>query len=106
MHLSHVPQSVLFGFFGKIDVAVIEASEVTSDGRVFLTTSIGASPTFLHAAEKVILEVNRQQSLRVANMADILVPKPPPHRPAIDIDDPLERIGKTYVRVDPEKIFL
>src|ERR1700690_350448 len=25
MHLSHLPQSVLFGFFGKIDFAVIEA---------------------------------------------------------------------------------
>ena len=31
MHLSHVPQSVLFGFFGKIDFAVIEASR--RDGR-------------------------------------------------------------------------
>ena len=34
MHLSHVPQSVLFGFFGKIDVAVIEANRITPDGRV------------------------------------------------------------------------
>ncbi|MGE3244040.1 MAG: acetyl-CoA hydrolase, partial [Pirellulales bacterium] len=25
MHLSHLPQSVLFGFFGKVDFAVIEA---------------------------------------------------------------------------------
>ncbi|MEM9659988.1 MAG: acetyl-CoA hydrolase, partial [Planctomycetota bacterium] len=51
MHLSHVPQSVLFGFFGDINVAVVEASEVTSDGRVYLTSSIGASPTFLMAAD-------------------------------------------------------
>ena len=86
MHLSHVPQSALFGFFGKIDVAVIEAAEVTSDGRVYLTTSIGASPTFLHAADKVILEVNRKQSRRISEMADIVIPKPPPYRPAIDID--------------------
>ncbi len=104
MHLSHVPQSVLFGFFGKLDVAVIEATEVTSDGRVYLTTSIGASPTFLHAAEKVIIEVNRRQSRRISEMADIVTPKPPPYRPAIDIDYPLERIGKSYVCVDPEKI--
>ncbi len=104
MHVSHVPQSVLFGFFGKIDVAVIEAAEVTSDGRVYLTTSIGASPTFLHAADKVIIEVNRQQSSRISAMADIMIPKPPPYRPAIDIDHPLQRIGKTYVRIDPEKI--
>ena len=59
MHLSHLPQSVLFGFFGKIDFAVIEATEITRDGRVYLTTSIGASPTFLQTADKVIIEINR-----------------------------------------------
>jgi succinate CoA transferase len=104
MHLSHVPQSVLFGFFGKVDVAVIEATEVTPDGRVYLTTSIGASPTFLQVADKVIFEVNRRQSRRMSDMADITIPKPPPYRNALDLDHPLQRIGKTYARVDPEKI--
>jgi propionyl-CoA:succinyl-CoA transferase len=104
MHLSHVPQSVLFGFFGKIDFAVIEASRVTSDGRVFLTNSVGASPTFLQTADKVIIELNRSASPKISDMADIVIPKPPPFRPAIDLDYPLQRIGKTYARVDPEKI--
>jgi propionyl-CoA:succinyl-CoA transferase len=104
MHLSHVPQSVLFGFFGPVDVAVIEATEVTPDGRVYLTSSIGASPTFLQVANKVIIEVNRCASRRISDMADIVVSKPPPYRPAIDLDHPLQRIGKTYARVDPEKI--
>jgi succinate CoA transferase len=104
MHLSHVPQSVLFGFFGKIDFAVIEASRVTPDGRVFLTNSIGASPTFLQAADKVIIELNRSASSKISEMADIVIPKPPPFRPALDLDYPLQRIGKTYARVDPEKI--
>ena len=104
MHLSHVPQSVLFGFFGKIDFAVIEATDVTEDGRVYLTTSIGAAPAFLHAAEHVIIELNRSQSRQIAEMADIVLPKPPPYRPAIDLDHPLQRIGKPYARVDPEKV--
>ncbi|MCA9235640.1 MAG: succinate CoA transferase [Planctomycetales bacterium] len=104
MHLSHVPQMVLFGFLGKVDVAVVEASEVTRDGRVYLTTSIGASPTFLQAAEKVILEVNSHQSARLSDMADIVTPKPPPFRPGLDLDHPLERIGKSYVMIDPKKI--
>jgi succinate CoA transferase len=104
MHLSHVPQYVLFGFFGKIDFAVIEATEVTRDGRVSLTTSIGASPAFLKAAEHVVIEVNRNQSREIADMADIIIPKSPPYRPAIDLDHPLQRIGKTYARVDPEKV--
>ena len=104
MHLSHVPQSVLFGFFGKIDFAVIEASRVTSDGRVYLTNSIGASPTFLQAADKVIIELNRSASAKISEMADIVISKPPPYRPALDLDYPLQRIGKTFARVDPEKI--
>jgi succinate CoA transferase len=104
MHLSHVPQAVLFGFFGPVDLAVIEATEVTADGRVYLPNSIGASPTFLQVAEKVIIEVNRHHARAVSEMADIVIPKPPPYRPALDLDHPLQRIGKTYARVDPEKI--
>ena len=61
MHLSQVPQSTLGGFFGKVDFAVIEASDITPDGRVYLTTSVGASPAFLHAAEHVIVELNRRE---------------------------------------------
>jgi succinate CoA transferase len=104
MHLSHLPQAVLFGFFGPVDVAVIEATEVTPDGRVYLTNSVGASPSFLLAAQKVIIEVNRFHYRQASEMADIVVPKPPPHRTALDLDHPLQRIGKPYARVDPEKV--
>jgi len=104
MHLSHLPQSVLFGFFGPIDVAVIEATEVTADGRVYLTTSVGASPTFLQVAKKVIIEINRHPSRRISEMADIIIPKPPPFRLALALDDPLQRIGTSYALVDPTKI--
>jgi len=34
MHLSHVPQTVAFGFFGRINFAVVEAPEVTPDGKI------------------------------------------------------------------------
>jgi succinate CoA transferase len=104
MHLSHVPQSVLFGFFGPVDIAVIEATEVTADGRVYLSTSIGATPTFVQVARNVIIEVNRHHPRRVSDMADIIIPRPPPHRIALDLDHPLQRIGKPYIRVDPEKV--
>jgi succinate CoA transferase len=104
MHLSHVPQAVQSGFFGPVEFAVVEAADVTDDGRVYLTTSVGASPTFLQVAQKVILEVNRSQSRRISEMADIVEHKAPPFRSALALDHPLQRIGKTYVRVDPEKI--
>jgi acetyl-CoA hydrolase len=104
MHLSHLPQTVSEGFFGRIDFAVVEGTEITSDGRVYLTTSIGASPTYLHHAERVIIELNRHQSPRLREMADIFVMPPPPHRYPIHIYEPMTRIGLPYAVVDPQKV--
>ena len=104
MHLSHLPQTVAEGFFGKIDFAIVEATEVTADGRVYLTTSIGASPTYLHHAEKVIIELNRHQSPRLREMADILIMPTPPNRYPIYIFEPMTRIGLPYAVVDPKKV--
>ncbi|MFO0892193.1 MAG: succinate CoA transferase [Isosphaeraceae bacterium] len=104
MHLSHVPQMIMEGFLGRIDVAIIEATEVTPDGRVYLTTGIGNSPTFLHKAEQVIIELNSYHAPRIREMADIIVLPPPPHRHPIQIRDPLDRIGRRYAEVDPRKI--
>jgi propionyl-CoA:succinyl-CoA transferase len=104
MHLSHVPQMVAFGFFGRIDVAVVEALDVTADGRVYLTTSVGASPTFLRYADRVIIEVNRHPSQRLWEMHDIAILPPPPHRNPIPIHHPLGRMGVPYASVDPRRI--
>lgn len=104
MHLSHIPQTVAEGFFGKIDFAVVEATGVTADGRVYLSSSIGASPTFLKHASKVIIELNRSHSPRVSEMADIAILPLPPHRSPIPIYAPLDRIGWPYATVDPKKI--
>ena len=104
MHLSHVPQAIAFGFFGRINFAVVEASEITPDGRVYLTTSIGASPTYLQHADKIFIEINRCQSPRLREISDIFVMPPPPHRNAIPVFDPLTRIGWPYATVDPRKV--
>ncbi len=104
LHLSHLPQMVAEGFLGKVDVAVIEATDVTADGRVFLSSSIGASPTFLAEADKVIIELNRYHSPRVSRMADIAILPKPPHRQAIPLFHTMDRIGWNYATVDPDKI--
>ncbi len=104
MHLSHLPQTVAEGFFGQIDFAIVEATEITADGRVYLTTSIGASPTYLHHAKKVIIELNRHHSPRLREMADIFVMPTPPNRYPIHIYEPMTPIGVPYALVDPKKI--
>lgn len=104
MHLSHVPQMVEFGFFGKINFAVIEAVDVTSDGRVYLSTSSGVSPSYLRHAEKVIIELNRHHSPRLSEMHDVAILPTPPLRSPIPIHHPMSRMGMPYAVVDPRKV--
>jgi len=104
MHLSAFPQFVDAGFFGEIDVAVIEATEITPDGRVYLATSIGASPTFLKCAKKVIIEINEYHSKRLREMADIVIVPAPPRRNPIPIYETMTRIGWPYATVNPDKV--
>jgi propionyl-CoA:succinyl-CoA transferase len=103
-HLSHCSQQLLEGFFGKVDVAIVEASDVTDDGRVYFTTAIGNGPTFLEVADKVIIELNRRHPKRVCEFSDILLLPLPPHRDPLPIRHPLDRIGLPYAAVDPAKI--
>lgn len=104
MHLSHLPQMIEFGFFGNLDWAVVEAVDVTSDGRVYLSTSVGASPSFLRHADRVIVEVNRYHPKRLWEMHDVAILSRPPHRHPIPITHPLERLGTPFAAVDPRKI--
>lgn len=104
MHLSHVPQMVEFGFLGHIDFAVVEAIDVTDDGRVYLSTSVGASPTYLRHADKIIIEINRHHSPRLWEMHDIAVLPKPPYRNPIPIPHPLARMGTPFATIDPTKV--
>jgi acetyl-CoA hydrolase len=104
LHLSHVPQMVEFGFLGEIDYAVVEAVEVTADGRVYLSSSGGASPSYLHHADRIIIEMNRYHHARLAEMHDVAVLPNPPHRSPIPIHHPMSKIGTPFATVDPHKI--
>jgi len=104
MHLSHLSQQVRCGFLGAIDWAVVEACEVTPDGQIVLTTSVGASPTFLRCAKRVIIELNRFHSPNLRGFHDIYEPFDPPHRQPVPIIRPSDRIGQPVVKIDPSKI--
>lgn len=104
MHLSQLTQSLLAGFHGRLNFAVIEATEVTRDGRVYLTTSIGASPAYLNYADYVLIEINDFHSKRLREMADIMILPPPPLRVPVPLHEPLTKIGYPYALVDPRRI--
>lgn len=104
MHLSHVPQMIEYGFFGALEFVVVEASDVTADGRVFLTTAGGLTPSLLRHAQHVIIELNRRLPARVAGLHDVLVLERPPMRRPVPISRPLDRVGVPFAVTDPRRI--
>ena len=104
LHLSHLAQTLRYGFLGKVDVAVIEATDVTPDGEILLGPGVGATPTFCSLAEKIIIELNHHDPKELRGMHDIYQPLDPPYRREIPIYKPSDRIGVPVVKVDPKKI--
>jgi acetyl-CoA hydrolase len=104
MHLSLLQQWVRYGFLGKIHCAVVEAAEVTADGEITLTTSVGAANTFLHQADKILLEINSHHPTELYGFHDIYEPDDPPVRREIPIYATRQRCGEAVVRVDPSRI--
>lgn len=104
MHLSLLPQNVRYGFLGQIDVAVVEAADVTPEGEILLTTSVGATPTFCRMAKKILIELNDRHPAQLRGLHDIYEPLDPPHRREIPVYSCRDRIGTPTVKVDPSKI--
>ena len=53
MHLSELAQSLRYGFLGKIDVAIVEAADVTEDGEIVPTSGVGILPTICRMADRI-----------------------------------------------------
>ncbi len=104
MHLSHAPQAVRYGFLGKINYAIIEACDVTTEGQIVLTTAVGAAPTFCAQADKIIVELNAYHPQALYGFHDIYEPQSPPLRREIGVYHPCDRIGTSTIQVDPKKI--
>jgi len=104
MHLSHVAQQVRYGFFGDLDVCIIEVCAITEDGHLVPTTAIGNSPVFVDQAKRVIVEVNVAQPVELEGMHDIYQPLNPPNRQPIPVVSAGDRIGTPYIECDPNKI--
>lgn len=104
MHLSLLAQEIRYGFLGKVDIAIIEAAEVTEDGEIVPTTGVGITPTICRLADKIIVELNDRHPKAIRGMHDICELQDPPRREAIAILDPHDRVGRECVKVDPSKI--
>lgn len=104
MHLSHVAQDLRYGFLGKMDVAIIEAADITDNGELVLSTSVGITPTIAKSADKIIIELNAHHPASIIGMHDIYEPLNPPYRKEIPIYKPDDRIGEATLKIDPKKV--
>jgi succinyl-CoA:acetate CoA-transferase len=105
VHLSHVAQMVWEGFFGDLDVALVEVAGITADGELIPSSSVGNNKTWIDQADQVILEVNSWQPIELEGMHDVYYGTAlPPHRKPIQITHPADRIGGPYLHCPPEKI--
>ena len=105
IHLSQMAQEIRYGFLGKVDVAILEACDVTPDGKVYLTAAGGISPTIARLADKIIIEVNAaHRGNQCIGLHDVYEPLDPPYRREIPIFKSSDRIGTPYLQVDPAKI--
>ena len=104
MHLSELAQSLRYGFLGKIDVAIVEAADVTEDGEIVPTSGVGILPTICRMADRIIIELNCRHPKEIRGMHDIYEPLDPPHRKPIPLEQAGDRIGTEAIPCDPSKI--
>jgi succinyl-CoA:acetate CoA-transferase len=105
IHLSHVAQHTWYGFFGDVDLAIVEVVGMLEDGRLIPSSSVGNNKTWLEQADKVIVEVNSAQPAELEGMHDVYYGTAlPPNRKPIQLLHPDDRIGEPYLHVDPDKI--
>lgn len=104
MHLSELAQSLRYGFLGRVDVAIVEAVDVTEDGEIVPAEGVGILPTICRLADKILIELNRFHPKELRGIHDIYEPEDPPMRREIPVYKPSDRIGQPFVKVNPKKI--
>lgn len=102
-HISPLADEVAFGQYGPVDLAIVEAVAVGEDWLI-PSTSIGPTPAYVGAADRLVVEVNERQPLALQTLHDIYCSAPPPERGPIPLTDPGDRVGDPRIRFDPEKL--
>jgi acetyl-CoA hydrolase len=104
VHFSQFARNIMAGFYGEVDLAVVEVSRICADGSVVLGSSVGIAAEALHRARKVVLEVNTAIP-DYSGFHDVVLPPvyPQPGWP-LPITGVGDRIGTPCVRFDTSKV--
>lgn len=106
-HLGHTAERLRRGFYGEIDMAIIEVSDMDEgddECRAYLTTAGGIVPTIARLARRIIIEINHFHSPKSRLLHDVYEFAEYPHRKPIPLVGVCDRIGTDYVSIDPAKI--
>lgn len=98
---SSLPLQVKRGWFGTLDMAVIEAVGLTGDGQIIPSTAVYDAPEWIEAASQVIVEINLNRPLAMEGLHDVYLRGA---EPIPVVGNPLKKIGVPYFPVDPGKI--
>ena len=104
MHLSSVADDLRYGNIPDIDIAIIEAADVSDDGEITLTTSIGNSAVFCQLARNIVIELNEYHTPRLKEIHDVYLPEEGNERKPLIVPSVSSRIGGCVIKVNPEKI--
>lgn len=87
---------------------IIEAYEIEEVGdvcRVYLTAAIGITPTICRLAEKgVLIELNKWHEPAIKGLHDIYEIENSWERTIVNIQSPMDRIGKPYLEIPTDRI--
>ena len=107
-HLGMFAEDLYNGFYtkesgGSLDIAIIEATAITEDAGIVLSTTVAAAPEIIQIADKVIIELNTAIP-SFEGMHDIPVLSHPPYKTMQAVHKVSDRIGKSYVPCSVDKI--
>jgi acetyl-CoA hydrolase len=107
-HLGLYAEDLFNGFYtkdrgGRLDLALVEATAITEDGGIVLSTTVAAAPEIVQIADRVIVELNTALP-SFEGMHDIPALRRPPHKQPYLITRIDDRIGAPHVPCDPQKI--
>ena len=107
MHLGHIGERLRRGFYGEIDWAIIEVSELEEGAdlcKAYLTTAGGIVPTIVRLAKHIFIELNHFHSPNSKYLHDVYEFEEYPNRKPIPMFHVGDRIGEHHVSIDPKKI--
>jgi succinyl-CoA:acetate CoA-transferase len=98
---AQLPLQVKRGWYGPVDIAVVEAIGLTREGYIIPSTAVYDSPEWIDAASQVIVEINLNRPMALEGLHDVYQKC---GDPIPIVGNPLKRIGVPYFQINPEKI--